>query len=448
MKKNWKPKHKEIFTKKTLVFISIFTLMGTLFLIRSFAATPPPHASPKALSHESPVTPFVNEPNRGVNWSGLRSNPKGKCGRYTFEMVNSKGAVVGCTHGPDPAPDGVDVTQGYDTSMVTPQDSIGTTGVPCIGDGTSGSRVQMIYVYDNIQTNRINSLYPNFQTWAGQMQDEVLKSAQKTGGQRYIRFVTNSDCTLNVPAVGVSTADLSNLSNTETAISNLGYNKSGRKYVIWGDASIYCGIGEIISGGGADIPTTDNASNVFTLYARVDTGCWGRTDHLSELHELMHTLGAVQLSAPHSTTRDHCTDDYDVMCYNDGGLDINNNPITMSYPCSVPNPLGGNPQDTSPSSEWLLDCNNDDYFSTNPPPGSYLATHWNVANSSWLEPCLNGCTTTSGDINGDTHVNIYDFSILAANWSKTGQSRSAGDLSGDGKVDITDLTILAANFGT
>ena len=36
------------------------------------------------------------------------------------------------------------------------------------------------------------------------------------------------------------------------------------------------------------------------------------------LHEVTHTLGAVQNGAPHSSKAGHCTDEWDIMCYADG----------------------------------------------------------------------------------------------------------------------------------
>lgn len=75
-------------------------------------------------------------------------------------------------------------------------------------------------------------------------------------------------------------------------------------------------------------------------------------------HELLHTLGAVQLSAPNSTGEFHATDYGDVMA-------------TYREPALCAN------ADT-------IDCNQDDYFNRQPAPGSYLADHWNVARSPYL----------------------------------------------------------------
>ena len=87
------------------------------------------------------------------------------------------------------------------------------------------------------------------------------------------------------------------------------------------------------------------------------------------LHEMGHLLGAVQLSAPHSTGAGHCNDGWDIMCYDDGGPDAH-----MSYPC--PGDYG----------HAAFDCNEDDYFNPAPASWSYLGAHWNTYNSVFLCP--------------------------------------------------------------
>jgi len=94
-----------------------------------------------------------------------------------------------------------------------------------------------------------------------------------------------------------------------------------------------------------------------------------RARTLTALHELTHTLGAVQDSAPHATGAGHCFDEHDVMCYDDGGP-------------RVPHPLPPPRCEAAPLPR--LDCGRDDYFAPAPASGSYLATHWNVARSPFL----------------------------------------------------------------
>ena len=53
-------------------------------------------------------------------------------------------------------------------------------------------------------------------------------------------------------------------------------------------------------------------------------------------------------------------------------------------------------------------------------------------------------TGKTGDINGDSLINITDLSILLSNWSTT---NSQADLNKDGIVNLTDLSILLSNWG-
>ena len=90
------------------------------------------------------------------------------------------------------------------------------------------------------------------------------------------------------------------------------------------------------------------------------------------LHEVMHTLGAVQPSAPHFSGGAHCYELYDAMCYTpkDGTANV------FVRNCEI---VGEAPNPGKP-----LDCGNDDYFNPSPAPGSYLAGHWNLYDSGFL----------------------------------------------------------------
>jgi len=161
--------------------------------------------------------------------------------------------------------------------------------------------------------------------------------------------------------VTVPAGSLASITTEAAALRTLGYNRTDRKYLMWTDATVLCGIATNYQD---DRPAQDNYNNGYAAsFSRVDTPCWGRDDHSTEAHELTHSLGAVQAGAPHGTLYGHCTDESDIMCYADG--------LPLVTTCA-------------PAQEYLLDCNGDDYFSTFPKAGSWLASHWNVASSKWL----------------------------------------------------------------
>lgn len=54
----------------------------------------------------------------------------------------------------------------------------------------------------------------------------------------------------------------------------------------------------------------------------------------------------------------------------------------------------------------------------------------------------------AGDVNGDNAVNVFDLSVILANWSQAGMTRGQGDLNRDGVVNVFDLSMLLINWGT
>lgn len=307
-------------------------------------------------------------------------------------MMRTSGGPVACAH-VDEAPPGVDVTEPVSTSELRDRTGGGAKayeaaedlGVPtaaavnatspavtCDGDGTSGYRVQAMYVVESDKPNRYASLLSNFKLWAAGTDDVVNRSAALTGGVRNLRYVTEagpaSTCEAKVLNVTVPPGSMSSFNATISAVQALGYSDPARKYMMWTDASNLCGIALVYLN---DSPSQGNSNNgAAPQWARIDSGCWGlgniNGQHSVEAHELVHTLGAVSRSALHSTPNGHCWDESDTMCYSDGA-----GAHAMVQVCPA-------------EREYLLDCGSDDYFSTFPDPGSYLDSHWNAANSRFL----------------------------------------------------------------
>lgn len=296
------------------------------------------------------------------------------CG--ALREVRIDGSIV-CTHGSDPAPEGIDARRPWEPprpgqSSVPPSQPLTAAAapapVPCYGDGTSGNRVQALYAYPADKPDRYGQVVTSIRQWAADADAVFAESAAATGGTRRIRFVTDASCALTVERVPLTQAGDDTFDNTIAELVAAGYTRTDRKYLVWVDSTVLCGIAAYYPD---DRAGQDNANNgnpsIRGTIARVDSGCWGlggRGESV-EAHELMHMLGAVEPTAPHATLFGHCTDDADRMCYADGS----------------PQPI----HDVCPAAdEALFDCGHDDYFNTEPPSGSYLATHWNAARSSFL----------------------------------------------------------------
>jgi hypothetical protein len=338
-------------------------------------------------------------------------------GQIVKGLVHTRSAACGgmfagassgvCTHGPDAAPSGRDVRKRRSTAelrsaaglsavagparsttgtVTAPMD--GSGAIVCDGDGVAGKRVQALYVVASDRADRYLSVADALGQYTIRADAVLNTSARKTGATRHFRFVTDGDgaggCVLNIRHVVVGPTQDDDWDATIAALKAQGYNRADRKYLIYADTNVYCGMGSFYSD---SQPGQANVANgTRPEYARVDNGCW----NYGEAHELMHTLGAVQLDAPHTTTAGHCYDEYDRMCYDDGGG------VRMSYICDS-------------SQSGLFDCNGDDYFlAATPASGTYLSTHWNTADSAFLlgadlgtaPPPITGATTKTESLSG------------------------------------------------
>lgn len=242
----------------------------------------------------------------------------------------------------------------------------------CSGTGTDGNRVQVLYAREQGTPSRYAAVLPVLADAVATVDDVLALSARKTGGGLRVRWVHEA-CTPTITEVVLPDGALRNAVSVPTqALRNAGYGRSDRKYLVFTDLpdSAGCGWGTILAD--SDPVGNDNDGR-YSAHSRIDPRCWSSSTGRSiPAHELTHMLGAVQrdtsrsVGAPHSTPGWHCTDESDLMCYADG------DGVTMTRVCPS-------------EQEALLDCGDDDYLHTSPPAGSYVAQHWNIANSSFLD---------------------------------------------------------------
>jgi Ricin-type beta-trefoil lectin domain-like len=236
---------------------------------------------------------------------------------------------------------------------------MGAHNVACEGDGRDGKRVQVLYLHEFGTPSRYTDFLGSIRVWSAGADQIFDASAQETGGDRHLRFVTTPQCDVDVSEVQVPEGALGSFTKSTDALQTLGYNRTDRKYLMFADSNVYCGIGTYIAD---NRPGLGNRNNGGPSYGRVDAGCWSS---VMAAHEVTHMLGALLQGSPNASGAGGCTDDYDLLC----GADRSGRTVRTLCPKKHEN---------------RLDCGHDDYFSTRPKPESYLAEHWNVANSEFL----------------------------------------------------------------
>ena len=319
------------------------------------------------------------------------------CGGPGFTLLQSP-LRRSCVH---TTPDGYDGRLQARWAGITPA----TAPPVCYGDGQSGARVQLIYGYPAGQPDRESVIVPQVRALMAPRMQAVIK-ASSAGKDLGIRFAFDAPCArLSVPVVRFPASTVASPGADDQFLKirdeliRLGYTRTDRKYEViwdWWNNKGICGLGELLYG--ADQPTPVNEHNggpvvgshtdpagVLGLqdyadrarYAAVwrsPTGpkgynCFemGQSHAEVQVHELFHSLGAVQPSAPHSDSGGHCTDTPSVMC-----------------------PAGRVPAVPSCGQQAVevLDCGMDDYWNPNPASGSYLSKADNIATSQFFGPQL------------------------------------------------------------
>jgi hypothetical protein len=295
--------------------------------------------------------------------------------------------------------------------------------------------VQVIYAYPAVGTPDVDRELDYIRDAVRDANGWIQHASLEQGGPDVdVKVACNGQGEILVDVAPIpGTAGQTTFSNVMAGLQAQGYDQPNEKYWVLYDGGDNGWAGTATMSRD-DSPGRTNSNNLGPDYAVQ----WGHVSGDTWVHELMHTMGAVQPSAPnHYMNRggDHCDDERDIMCYG---------------------------QDTRRvCSQEHLDCNHDDYFDPTPEPGSYLATHWNIASdvNRFLArtPCQGDVRAASPDADtcpaaagtGETRAS---HAAASANGSSSSRVAASGSGSADGLVAATGTgeargTLLAAGAG-
>lgn len=300
--------------------------------------------------------------------------PPGLCDR----LQQTPAQVPMCTHGPDPVS-----AFGSPGEVGAPPPSAPAPALAalCVDGGVTGKRVEVLYGVPQDRANRYSAQLTTMRNVLAQANSNLdAADAATTQGYRWL-CENGTDITIrNVTLVPVGSDFSFTFDDYLNSVQNqvglglgpVNYTASNRIYFTFvdqvTDSYPYGGQGGIWNDDRSDPTVNQNndAGAKYSMTAYYDASIVG--------HEIGHNIGAVQLSAPHTSGGWHCHDEYDLMCYSDGGSYFQNGG-QLTFPCN------------STSQDLIMDCGRDDYYYPGTPPSTnYLATHWNTARSGFLTP--------------------------------------------------------------
>ena len=285
----------------------------------------------------------------------------------------------------------------------------------CTGNGRDGHRIDVVYLHDEDAQDHPAQALRQIRAIVTEVDRIYFLSAARVGEGRRVRFTTargpGAACHVRIRNIAGPPGSANGDGNIPAALQGAGVRLfPNHDALVFLEGTGVSGCGDAALDDDSR-PGSNNRNNRGGKFAVLWRPCWSVN---TAAHELGHLLGAVQADAPHATSGGHCLQGWDVMCYQDGST---SRPLRL--PCSYTQHGG-----------VLLDCHNDDYYNPNPGAGTYLATHWNVANSAFLDavPGIRPAAPSAhvGSGSGQSVLPNVAFSVTADDRAPAGRFAPAG----------------------